>query len=280
MTCIEVPHHVTALFRPLPGPSPESTGSIGFGVALDTRYRLCRGRPPEGLEAREPPQRAAVMKALGVEDQGYWGLPPLPPGRGFAVSAAAAVAGAYAAAIEAGLPLSRALKAAHEVEVKGLTGLGDVAAIACGVGAVYRFTPGPPGEAQVDCVPMKGYVIVTGHGDPLHTRRLLEAYRGLLGTVSSRLERVLRRVEVDRDLLEAQAFTEEAGLDAALLGGRRLREELPRGLYHSFYVKKRVVVVITWREYAGIIAGTLSRLGLEARLHDPSMTPPRIAWQE
>ncbi len=276
MTCIEVPHHVTALFRPIPGPDPGATGSIGFGLALETRYRLCRGMPPEGMEASEPPQRAEVMRRLGAEPGAYWASPPLPPGRGYAVSAAAAVAGAYAAALEGRATLLSALREAHLVEVEGLTGLGDVAAIHCGVGAVYRHTPGPPGEALVDCVPLRGYTLVTGHAGEVHTRRLLEGYTRLLDLASPRLERALRRMEPERDLEEAQAFTLEAGLDKALLGGASLAEALPRGAYHSFYVKKSVAVVVTWPEHAAEVAEALARLGLEPRIHEPSTSPPRI----
>jgi len=277
LTCIEAPHHVTALFRPVPGPAPGYTGSIGFGVALETRYRLCRGLPPEGLHPSEPPQRVEVMKRLGADPSSYWGLPPLPPGRGYAVSAAAAVAGALAASLERGIGLLRALGEAHAVEVERVTGLGDVAAIACGVGAVYRLTPSPPGAAHVECIPLKDYIVVTGHGGAVHTKRLLEAYSRLTNLASPRLERALRRLDPERDLEEAQAFTVEARLDRGLLGGRSLAELLPRGKYHSFYVKKSVAVVITWPEHAGEIAGALQRAGLEARIHEPSTSPPRIA---
>ncbi|BAN90681.1 pantoate kinase [Aeropyrum camini] len=275
--CVSTPHHITALFRPVPGPGPGYSGSIGAGLAVEPRARFCRGL--EELEGEyRLPQFEKAAGLLGARPRGRL-VHPLPPGRGYAVSAASAILGALAASVESGVGVLRAYRAAHDVEVSMSTGLGDVASIACGIGLVIRYSPGPPGEALVDCIPTgPGLYIVAGEAGSMDTSRLIGLYSSqrFVDEVSRSLSRIFREPSLDRFFEEAEKVTTLLGLDSKLVGVEAGRIITGVDDVYGYYVKKRVLVVAVGEESVGEIARRMARAGLAVRLLKPSTGPPRV----
>ena len=204
---------------------------------------------------------------------------PLPPGRGYAVSAAAAILGALAAAALRGLSVSRALREAHRVEVEMKTGLGDVPAISCGVGVAVRLSPGPPGSAVIECMPLPpSLVVVVGEGGSMATGELLSALKSEDWAEASRsLHRLASELSAERFLEEALKYTRARRLDERMLG-LKLSEVLPRGGVASYYVKKKLAVVVAERDSVEEIASRLAASGLKVRVLSPSRGPPRVVY--
>ncbi|GBF08506.1 conserved hypothetical protein [Aeropyrum pernix] len=275
--CLSTPHHITALFRPVPGPGPGYSGSIGVGLAVEPRARFC-----PGLDGWDPgydlPQFNEAAELLGSRPSGRL-VYPLPPGRGYAVSAASAILGALAAAMERGAGVFRAYRTAHEVEVRRSTGLGDVASIACGVGLVLRYSPGPPGEALVDCIPTPpSLYIIAGEAGSMDTSRLIEMYSSqkFVDEVSRSLSRIFREPSLDRFFEEAERVTRLLSLDSRLVGVEAHRILSGVGDVYGYYVKKRVLVVAAGEGSVGEIVGRMAGAGLDVRLLKPSTGPPRL----
>lgn len=144
------PGHVSGYFRRIEGDGPSSTGSIGAGVVIDEGVRsavtpaaetsvrvIWRGHVSVG----SPPIEYALDR-LGVSARVTTGC-RLPIGAGFGLSAAAVLATLTAAdhLFDIGLSADGVAALAHETEVVGRTGLGDVAAIQAG-GVVCRMGAG------------------------------------------------------------------------------------------------------------------------------------------
>ncbi|MCE4611543.1 MAG: hypothetical protein F7B17_06205 [Desulfurococcales archaeon] len=277
--CIETPHHITALFRPVLGPTAATSGSIGAGIAVEPPARLCLGRgPPEGgsIGYEPPPHLSEASRRTGARLESARYVFPLPPGRGYAVSAAASILGAMAAAALKGIPVNKALRTAHEIEVEKRTGLGDVAAITCGIGVVFRLTPGPPGEARVECVPLDPrLVVIVGEAGAMTTRELIAAYGpGEWLEASRSMERIVRDPSPHRFFEEAMKFTEARRLDEKMLGVK-LKDILPKEGIVAFYVKKRLAVVVAEEDTVRVIVDALETAGLQPRILFPSKSPPR-----
>ncbi|MCX8195815.1 MAG: hypothetical protein N3F67_01880 [Acidilobaceae archaeon] len=244
MICASSPHHVTALFSPRFTSEPRSTGSIGIGIAVEPRARICTGGEEEAGKSSIGTVKR-VAEALGAAGEKISSVLPLPPGVGYAVSAAAAVSAALALGA-ARQKVGRLLEIAHEAEVLERTGLGDVLAISCGVGLVARLSPGAPGTGRAECrqlppgVSLLSIVISEEHTGEFVKRytsmRLHEASEPIIAKVAESLEFHLFAEEVLR-------FNLENGLIRAMLEERG--EEVVRktpGLITA-YGKKGVVMV-------------------------------------
>ena len=277
--CVEAPHHITALFRPVLGPTARITGSVGAGIAVTPPARLCIGkhRIEDGTIGYEPPPHLfEAAYRMNVRLEGVRHVLPLPPGRGYAVSAVSAILGAMAAAALKGVSINRAFKVAHEVDVERGTGLGDVAAISCGIGVVFRLTPGPPGDSIVECAPIDPtLLVIVGEGGSMPTRELLVKYGpGEWLEASRSMERIARDPSPHRFFEEAIRFTVARKLDVKMLG-IRLSSLLPKEGVATFYVKKRLAVVVVEEDSVDAIVDAFKTAGLEPRILFPSKTPPR-----
>ena len=267
------------MFRPVLGPTAYTSGSIGAGIAVEPLARLCVGRRhPEGgpIGYKPPPHLLEAPRRMGTQLDNVRHTLPLPPGRGYAVSAVASILGAMAAASLKGVPVNRALMVAHELEVEKRTGLGDVAAISCGIGVVFRLTPGPPGVSKVECTFLDPHlVVVVGEAGAMATRELIAKYGpGEWLEASRSMERIARDPSPSRFFEEAMRFTEARRLDEKMLGVR-LKDLLPKDGVATFYVKKRLAVVVVEEDAASTIASALRTVGLEPRILFPSKSPPR-----
>ena len=277
--CAESPHHVTSIFVPHPSTSPLLTGSVGAGLVVEPRLRACLPGPSE------PPTSTArrALALLGAEPSGSY-LAPLPPGKGYAVSAASAVAAALASSSPRGKTgVLEALRAAHVAEVLERTGLGDVAAISCGVGVALRLQPGAPGLGRVECIPVPRSIGVIAAEAPgtMHTSRLLSL--DLLHRARGLAERLLSAIFEERSVeafaRASTAFTQQLGLARRVLG-ERAAEALRRlpGLI-GYYAKKRVALALVEEDRLGDALEALGRVsGITVRLLRASESGPRVWW--
>lgn len=155
------PGHVSGYFRRCTGPGGGPTGSIGGGIVIaeGVTVEACRADAPSvrvivtphgerGRLMRRSPPVEYLMELLDAP-AAITTRCTLPIGAGFGLSAAALLASAVALSALHGLELARAevASAAHDVEVRFRTGLGDVAA-AQGGGAVVRRGPGVGAEIR------------------------------------------------------------------------------------------------------------------------------------
>jgi len=278
--CASAPHHITAVFIPYDSTSLLGAGSIGVGLAVEPRLRACLPGP------EEPPTSTAARVVRLLQLDGGLGsfTMPLPPGKGYAVSATSAIATALAGVTASGrkVGLLEALQAAHKAEILERTGLGDVLAISCGVGMVMRLVPGAPGVGRAECVPVPRSVSVIsleGEGT-LWTGRLLEEEylsrgRRLAGEA---LRRVFEERSLEAFAEEATRYTEELGLAGRVLGGGSSVLRRVPGLI-GYYAKKRLVVVLVESNLAGDALEVLEGLaGARARLLAPSERGVEVWW--
>ncbi|MDI6899486.1 MAG: GHMP kinase [Methanolinea sp.] len=151
------PGHLSGYFRPVYGPTPADTGSLGAGIVIsegvtvtvwpaeETNVTVERRDPRDGriveVTGSSPPVEY-LLSLLGVRAR-VRTVCFLPIGAGFGLSAAALLATAVAADALFDLSLSPPERAslAHEAELAFHTGLGDVAACTGG-GRDCRKGPG------------------------------------------------------------------------------------------------------------------------------------------
>lgn len=271
--CADSPHHVTSIFYPIKGGDPLRSGSLGVGLAVEPRLKGCLS-----TTARPTPITARVSRLLGLPGEvGIESESPLPHSAGYAVSAAAAVISSLAAGRSRGVGYVEALRVAHLADLLEGTGLGDVLAISCGIGVVLRRAPGAPGMGEVECLQLPGTLsIVSFETGSMNTRSMLESMDARVYELArASLNRLVKEFTVEDFLYESTLFSKESGMLRAALGGL----ELPRvrGLA-GVYGKKKVVVLIVEREWLRDAAEALRRLGVQPRILEASMGPPRIWW--
>ncbi len=282
--CIEVPHHITAFFKPYITSDVKRTGSIGAGIAVEPSGRVCVGKPGisgKGLH-EGPPHFHRVLERLEVMlESPYRIIYPLPPGRGYAVSAVSSLMGAYVSSLISGIPLSRAVLEAHRIDVEMRTGLGDVAAIAgCGLGIVYREVPGPPPYGMVDCIPVDPSLsIIVGEAGAMNTSDLLSLYESynVWEEASKALHRFLKNPGFDRFVETATSYTRQLRLDEKLIGVN-LQVLLRQFDIAGYFVKKKLAVVIAGSTSVEEISTSLEENGMKVRLLRPSTRPPGFSW--
>lgn len=269
LVCAWAPHHITAFFKPVVKPGdPTGSGSIGAGLVVGPEARVCIGR---GSNPKLEPLRTVIETIVGSSDVLVEHLDPLPFERGYASSAAGAIAGALASAVYKGYPTTRALRVAHIAEVIHRTGLGDVLAI---TGAPYggiavRVEAGPPGYGIVEAIPLPlSLGILSIEGKPMSTRELLSRYDERYENSAMRaLNKLLDDMTAETFVEEATRHTIDTGVAKFVLGesGVELVSKAP-GLI-GFYAKKSVVVLLVERDRITDAVDYIERaLGLRARV--------------
>jgi len=183
-----VPGHITGFFCvPSPHPDRKKTGSKGGGVCVDrgvladvTLYEEAGGvaLSVDGEEKHLPVVELAVGGVLGENRYGVAVdvVNGLPPGQGFGMSGAIALAsakGTYHILHQMGVePAMDPVEAAHLAEVTLGTGLGDVIAQAVG-GAVARKKEGVPPWGETVKSEETGKILALVVGPPLETKSVL-----------------------------------------------------------------------------------------------------------
>ena len=272
VACADTPHHVTSIFLPVKGRTLEETGSIGVGLAVEPRLTACMG--PSMNHKISTILR--VVRLLGLDQATIQVNTPLPPGSGYAVSAASAISAALV--LTSGRkPVREALLAAHLAEILEGTGLGDVLALSCGVGVVLRRSPGAPGVGRVDCIQLPGTVsILSVETGRMHTSQMLSGLdTGFLKKARIYLDKIFDEPTFESFAYYSELFSRESGMLHSALGGR----ELPRvpGKI-AVYGKKKVVVFLVERDRLGDAIEVLEKWGARPRLLEASSGPPRVWW--
>lgn len=266
LRCASSPHHITAVFAPHYSDDPSRTGSIGVGLAVEPRARACPGSGGAGL-----PTARRALSIAGLEGGLDYRL-PLPPGAGYAVSAAASIVAVLSLGSGRGVTVMEAFRAAHRAEVLEGTGLGDVLAIYCGVGVVVRTAPGEPGVGRSDCFQVpRGVDVVSIEVGSMHTRELLRLYGSRIPAAEA--ERTVMRIWESRSF---EYFAEEVSRFSVRF--KTIQESLgwgwrditsSRGVI-GYYAKKGVVVFLVESEHSEGFTGLLEGLGYKPRRLSPS----------
>ncbi len=276
--CASSPHHITAVFVPVTGPTTERTGSIGVGLAVEPRLTICHG-VRGGSEL--PRTTAQLLESEGLTPGDFTAFMPLPWRVGYAVSGASAVSAALLAASLKGRGIYAEMARAHEVEVDNRTGLGDVLAISCGVGLVIRRSAGAPGVGSVECLFMPRSLGLIGvdagtMSTPDFLSGLGDSY---FGAAKKLIDSLISEPSVDNFLTSIRQLTDSLGLLDSLLGVRA--DAVRRTPYLiSYYVKKKVTVIVVERQgLDDAVEHLLTELKpLNVRLLEPSARGPYI-WR-
>ncbi len=225
------PAHVTGFFVvDKQHVDPYRKGSRGAGMNLElgvtATVRLMEEK--SGFAARAagqaieaPTLQTALQGILGedyparveVDLEG-----PLPPGQGFGLSGAGALAASLALAGLFGFPARRALWEAHKAETLNQTGLGDVPAQYLG-GAEIRVTPGPMPmgvtKRFAGLQARRSKVICLVVGAPLSTRDVL-GDPDRMARINRAGADCIKRLEEEADLSNymrlSRMFATQAGL--------------------------------------------------------------------
>lgn len=235
------PGHVTGIFQPdTTRRDPRARGSVGAGVVLElgawaaarfapgprSAVRVTgNGRGPwpisEDVARRMAPAEAGTLTVRLTHE--------LPVGQGFGMSAAGALATAFAVGTLAGRSRAQAIRVAHLADLFGGGGLGGVAAI-LGGGLEVRTRAGIPPFGRVLHRPFPPPLLVGVVGRPIPSasvlwnpaavRRIVRAARGWEALVSDPTPERLFEL--------SERFTDRAGL-ASLAVRRTIRALRRRG---------------------------------------------------
>lgn len=275
----EIPLHVTGLWLPVWRPGLLESGSLGAGLLLEPPVRV-RAEPcrlgggcglvvstPEGVLRRLPSVAAEVYRLEPLAARARVVVEsPAPLGRGYAVSAAVALAASLGLLVnEPWRGLEGAARLAHMAEVAAGTGLGDVVAALYGRGLELRLSPGGPGLARVESIPLSGEVVAVELGGVYETRVMHQSLSWRLHSLAApRLARLLEKPSLGAFLEEARGFALEAGfVDEET--AKALDEVVEAGLAAGWYAKKRVAVLVAAPGRAGELEAVLSSRGLRPR---------------
>jgi len=154
------PGHITGFFVPCVHEDPLRTGSRGAGICIDRGVTATLEVLPgdgsmefivDGVMRDAPVMRDVLENLMGGGDfdimvEASLGLPI---SSGFGMSAAGALATAFAMAEALGRTTEEAFAAAHRAELANGTGLGDVAALSRG-GMTFRRREGIPPFGRID----------------------------------------------------------------------------------------------------------------------------------
>ena len=241
MTRAFCPGHVSCIFQPSRSSEIASTGSRGVGIRLslgahasvvpkdgDTVVTI-DGTASEAPVTRHVAEILAPGKGFDIVIKD-----DLPVSQGFGMSAAGAVAAALCIADLVGKSRDEAIMAAHEADIRGGGGMGDVAAIAGDVPIPVRKAPGMPPYGIVEdagiALGRTSFVVLgpkmtTGSvlSDPKRFASICEAAESTMGSF-------LEDPSVDSLYRFSNKFSEAAGvegpevshaLDALRFGGFR-----------------------------------------------------------
>jgi len=247
---VTLPLHITCVWQIVWGRDYTDTGSVGAGLNLHPHIYL-EVRPwirdvviVNGREfwlrhvtlARELLGISTPLRVdcLSVGELGF----------GYALSSAITIASCLYALTIGKATLERCLDAAHVVEVKLRTGLGDVVAQTAGGPIEVRLRPGAPSRAIVRRVPVKENVsIIVTELEVSETTpdMLVSRYLKLQTTGRHLLERLREQVDLDTLLHVAYIFSKNVGF---LTNDIEERLRPIRKWVRGLFVKKRLLVLV------------------------------------
>ncbi|HYA54727.1 MAG TPA: hypothetical protein VEG42_03900 [Thermoplasmata archaeon] len=219
------PGHVTGIFRPdLRHRDPRGRGSVGAGIVLELGvWAQAVHRPGTGARVRVTgDQRRPWPISEEVARRMARGLPgtvevalrhELPVGQGFGMSAAGALATAYAVGSLAGRSRREAIQTAHLADLFGGGGLGGVASI-LGGGLEVRTRPGIPPWGRAVHHTFTPAVLVGVVGRPIPSPTILgkEASLRRISRASEDLDRLGPSPTPSKFFRLSERFSDRAGL--------------------------------------------------------------------
>ena len=282
--CISVPHHITGFFKPIYTGKEETTGSIGAGIAVNPPFRACYGSGLAGYERGSNIPVATARRALDLinaEDLigDIWYLSPLPPGRGYAVSASSSIAFSLLAGLVKGRYIRESLRTAHIAEVLESTGLGDVLAISCGIGLVVRTSPGAPGIGDSDCIPLPDSIaIIAIEAGSMATRTLIKLSTKASELVDDALKKLIKKPDLGLFLEYSHRFSKELGLYDYIKKSIDVNGIVKKEGVIGHFVKKQTLILFIESSFVKDIVGNLIKSGINVRLIKPSNSPPQVGY--
>ncbi|MFP3144231.1 MAG: hypothetical protein RXQ93_04340 [Caldisphaera sp.] len=277
--CSSVPYHITAVFIPKINKDPLTSGSIGVGISVEPRLKLCVG--PEIVSSENnteeiPTTAKYVFNKFNIKEK-YLLSMPLPIKIGYASSASSTIATELISFLYGKISYIKALQDAHKIEVENSTGLGDVLAISCGVGIVLRKKEGAPGIGEVDCISFpKDVSIVTVEFGTMNTKDLLMNYNKSIQTESQKvLDKIMENFSFETFSYEIKRFTDDVGKIKLINKGEEIIKT--PGLI-SYYIKKMMIVMLIENDKIDDAIKYLRDKNLNLRILDPSSHGPK-AWR-
>jgi pantoate kinase len=138
----------------------------------------------------------------------------LPESQGFGMSAAGALSAGIALCDILGLERSAAFEAAHSVEIRNRTGMGDVSAIHCG-GVTVREVAGLPPIGRVRMIDGAPNVVLAVVGEPLKTAGVLgdpESVYRINREGGRRVSELLQQPSIENLMRLSASFATDTGL--------------------------------------------------------------------
>jgi pantoate kinase len=293
LATIQIPLHVTGIWLPVLHSDPLLSGSLGAGLLLDppatVKVYSCKGQSSScGIAIRSENQllggnldvieeikrfRSNLLRQDLLVEVDL----PVALGKGYACSAIAALGVAIGYGLRAGLTLEESSRIAHIAEVKAGTGLGDVVALLYGRGLEIRYSPGGPGFARVENIPIHTTIITATLEGFMHTQQMHSKLGEELYSIAApRLASIFKKPSFDVFIREARHFSIRAGFVSDELRVF-LDNLLETGLIKGWYVKKRVLVVAprSGRRVEEVV-NLLAKKGLRPRVHETSSSPLRV----
>ncbi|MCE4606726.1 MAG: hypothetical protein F7B59_05255 [Desulfurococcales archaeon] len=241
--CVEVPHHITSIWVPYIRADYLRSGSRGLGLIVSPRLKACwfkrRIVPPyqpiDELDFVE--NRISTDSLIGIKTT-------LPPGYGYAVSAATFISYYLLSGFLAG---SRSylgsLDEAHMAEIGVKTGLGDVLAISYGKGVAFRVKEGSPSKGTVENFKTPQSIeVISIYKERMHTNKLLSMYNSKTRRLAIKL---LKKFDMNPGfecfLEVSEEFTFKAGMHSFPRNELCFLRKIPGVI--GVYAKKSVSVL-------------------------------------
>ncbi|MCE4617257.1 MAG: hypothetical protein F7C32_01560 [Desulfurococcales archaeon] len=281
--CASAPHHVTSIWKPYYTNDVYLTGSKGIGVLLDPPTRVCKYKAPPIIGKDAGSIELVVNLAKRFEEKHGCYIPltdfyvfnPLPPGKGYAVSASTLIAASMVFSYECKIPFEEGFEHAHAIEVQHKSGLGDVLAITKGYSIVLRTKPGSPRNGETISIPVPmGTSVVAIEREGQHTTELLASYDKDASILATRFLEVLQKHPNYQNFLR---YSHEFSLAAGLHRFNDLIQKVKswEGVV-GVYAKKAVMMIFTQNIHLRRIVRLLAEMGFEPRVLEISYKPPTL----
>ncbi len=263
---LEVPLHITGIWDIVWGADEYTSGSVGAGlvieppafITIETTSRdvtILNGRPLALEHQHLARKLLSVNRGIRVICTTSAQL-----GKGYGLSAALSIAYSvgYHYVKYGKLVLDQVFKLAHLLEVKLLTGLGDVIAEVEGGELEIRKRPGAPGVGELTRVKIgRKPVIVVELERKISTADMLRTLFSRIKLGSRLLEKVLDYPSLETFLEVSYRFSKYVGFLEEDIE-HRLRK-IKRSMLIGYYCKKQLLVVIPEEEYLDEVYEYLSR---------------------
>ncbi len=255
---IEIPLHITGIWIPFIRENKYLSGSIGAGLLLEpnviARVESCREKDCDIdiCFMNHCYKKMSVVEAVReILPGAFKGIRisinlPVPPGMGYAISAAVALSITVGYGVFRNMTIDEAAIYAHIAEVEAGTGLGDVVAMLYGRGLEVRTTPGGPGYARVENIPIgSGRTVYSiWYGEPLSTK---DMHRNIgekaFADALLLFQELLRKPSLETFLEISRKFSIISRMvPSEILAD--LDSMVNEDLIEGWYAKKKVIVVV------------------------------------